>query len=85
MTQEENTLLDNMYFISSFDELKEMSQLDEQKIKDVLKAMILKEWVSVYEDPSGDPLTGLINFEEGFRNYFYLSTKKGMMAHHGMA
>ncbi len=84
MTQIESIILENLYLISSFDELKEMSQLDEKNIKVALKSMIIKEWVAVYPDPSGDPLTGLQNFEEGFRNYFYLSTKKGMMVHHGM-
>ncbi len=84
MTQEEDKILDNLYFISSFDELTEMIQMDEKEVKTVLKKMILKEWVAVYSDPAGDSLPGLKGFDKGFRNYFYLSTKIGMLVHHGI-
>lgn len=84
MTQAESEVLDNLYFISSFKELKESIDMDEMKLKAVLEKLILKEWVSVYADPEEDPLPGLGDFGIHYRNYFYLSTRKGMLAHHGI-
>lgn len=84
MTQTESEVLDNLYFISSFKELKASVHMDEMKLKAVLEKLIIKEWVSVYADPEEDPLSGLGDFGIHYGNYFYLSTRKGMLAHHGI-
>jgi len=82
MTDIEFDILDELYFMIHFEALMKNvnMSLDEMNIQ--LRIMIEKEWVSIFEDDiSAEILYDNEKFEENFKSYYYLATKKGLFEH----
>jgi hypothetical protein len=79
MEEAEFDLLDELYFVTSYDELKANVDMTEDEIRDTLVRLTSKEWVRVYKD--ADEELDEFDLITNFRSYFYLASKKGLLAH----
>jgi hypothetical protein len=81
MTDFEFEVLDELYFVTSFnDVVKQLEQVDQQELEAVLKAMQSKGWVKVFD--SIDAVKEVVLTEEtSINRCFFLATKKGLLEH----
>lgn len=76
-------LIDNLYFVISFDDL--LKSVDwNQNFEAVLLGLLHDGWVSQlrYDKASGD-FVKQAAIDETLAGYSYLATKKGLLAHNG--
>lgn len=83
MTEQEFDLLDELYFILSYDELMQKCDLSEQDLKSVLFQLLAKAWIKCYFPIEQEIGFDRLLFEENFRKYYYIATKAGLIAHNG--
>ena len=81
MTDLEFDVLDELYFIHSFDHLMRELQLDELLIVDVLLMLHGKEWIKCYKNHNDEVEKGQADIKSNYKHYLYLATKKGLLAH----
>ena len=84
MSDLEFDVLDELYFVQSFDYLRETIDLSEEKLKEVLKKLLTKAWIKCFVHVSEEGMVpNLEDFEQSYKNYHYLATKEGLLAHNG--
>ncbi|HXA02137.1 MAG TPA: hypothetical protein VNW99_09120 [Cytophagaceae bacterium] len=81
MTDPEFDIMDELYFISPFEELKKNLSIEESELVNALHALIQKGWVKCLEKETDDELEVADNFKAEFKKYNYLATKAGLLAH----
>ncbi len=81
MTNHEFDVLDELYFVTSFQVLKEHVSLSEPELKQTLGQLLEKQWVKCFKSASEELLSNEVNFERDYKHYFYLATKTGLLAH----
>lgn len=79
MKETEFEVLDELYFVISFEELLSAVELDEEELLEVLIELARKEWIRIYD--SSDNELDKYNLRESYHSYFYLASKKGLFAH----
>jgi len=80
MTDIEFDLLDQLYFVQTFEELLKELQLTDAELKTLLISVIQKGWVKVMNKQTDEEIvddTWITNCS----SFFYLATKKGLFAH----
>jgi hypothetical protein len=80
MTEQEYTLLDELYFLTPFDALKTALGWEEKTVLDVLEQVNQKSWLRVYITPSNELLPNEINIAEKGKGYSYNASKAGLFA-----
>ena len=83
MTDLEYDVLDELYFVISFTQLQDTLELEEHELKSVLQALLRKNWVRCFSNQTDDLSADETDFASQFKEYFYLATKAGLLAHHG--
>lgn len=85
MTDQEFDLLDELYFIKTFNELAQALGWPADQLKETLAALIDRGWVKATALQDGDvpPQHPIDRAELGHLHYYYLATKAGLMAHNG--
>lgn len=83
MTDNEFDLLDELYFVQSFSDLKEILEWEEGMVKETLHALIDKGWVKCFKDIKAEVALEDVDFQQLYSRYFYLATKAGLLAHNG--
>lgn len=81
MTDLEYDILDELYFLKSFDSLKESLDLDDDMLKRSLKSMFIKGWIRCYITPADEVFYGDIDLDAEYDRYLYIASKKGLLAH----
>jgi hypothetical protein len=81
MTEQEFTVLDELYFIVSFNEIQESIELSSQQLKLVLISLWEKGWLRCYSGIENELDIHTIDIENQFDKYHYLASKEGLMAH----
>lgn len=81
MTDEEFDTLDELYFLQSYKELKKLVNIPEAKLKDILITLLKKGWLRCYINPNDEIDFSEMRFQKEFRNYYYLASKEGLLAH----
>ncbi len=81
MTDEEFDTLDELYFLQSFSDLKKLVNIQEEKLKDVLAELLKKGWLRCYINPNDEIDFDELKFKKDYRNYYYLASKEGLLAH----
>lgn len=81
MTDAEFDLLDELYFVQSFPELKRSLHWPDHTFKELLYAMAGKGWIKVLRTQDEEIPLEKADFEENFQKYYYLATKAGLLAH----
>lgn len=81
MTNTEFDVLDELYFIQSYEYLMKSLTLSEDQLRSTLRSLLEKGWVTCYSSPTDEIIFESSNFEKEFYNYHYLANKKGLLAH----
>jgi hypothetical protein len=81
MTDPEFDIMDELYFISPFEELMKNLSMKESDLVNGLHALIQKGWVKCLEKETDNELDVTDNFKAEFKKYNYLATKAGLLAH----
>ena len=83
MTDVEFDVLDELYFVQPYDYLASELELEDSELKEVLISLIEKGWVKCFLNMQEEALSHELQLDEKYREYFYLATKPGLMAHNG--
>jgi hypothetical protein len=81
MTDDEFDLLDELYFVKTFDELSKELKWGDEELRTQLFGLIAKQWVKCmiglleYENPTH------VEYLSNYANYQYIATKNGLLAH----
>jgi len=81
MTDLEFDIMDELYFIVAFQELKKNLSMDETELVNALSALIRKGWVKCLEKETDREIEVHTNFQAEYQKYNYLATKAGLLAH----
>ncbi|MEQ9300594.1 MAG: transporter [Cyclobacteriaceae bacterium] len=81
MSDLEYDVLDELYFVQSFAALMETTDLEEKELRPILLKLLNKGWIRCYSTVSDEVSAEELDFELEFRNYFYLASKAGLLAH----
>ena len=81
MSEQEFLVLDELYFLQSFQELHEQSGLAEEELKKVLEGMLAKGWVKCLRSREGEEPVEVAEFQQKYNDLLYLATKAGLLAH----
>lgn len=83
MTDLEFDVLDELYFVVPFSHLLEELDVDENILKEVLQALLLKGWAKCFLTAEEEAVQGEIDFDNKYKEYYYLASKQGLLAHNG--
>ena len=81
MNEKEFEVLDEMYFVISYEELSRAVELSENDLKEVLVSLWNKGWLRCYLGVDNELDGDTIELENQFNKYHYLASKQGLMAH----
>ncbi|MEH0155475.1 transporter [Limibacter armeniacum] len=81
MTDLEFEVLDELYFVTSFKALKNEIEVEEAVLKNCLKELLEKQWVRCFKTVDTEEDEEGLDFENKYAEYYYLASKKGLMAH----
>ena len=81
MTDLEYEILDEMYFVISFQELMDTLSLTEMDLKDSLASLLQRGYIKCFSNVSDEIPPERVDFENNYRNYHYLASKQGLFAH----
>lgn len=82
MTELEFDILDEMYFIISFDQLIQKVSCSEEELKDTLQVLLNKGWIKLAEPLENQVVPPVqFNISADPYRYHYLITKEGLLAH----
>ncbi len=81
MTDNEFDVLDELYFVQSFEALTQVLSMPEQELKLALEALLKKGWIKCFQSLTEELPADEIHFETQYRNYYYLASKAGLLAH----
>jgi hypothetical protein len=81
MTDLEFELIDQLYFVQTFEVLCNSLNMSESELKLTLKSVFDKDWIKVLDKKTDAEITDSDVWEKDFRNFYYLATKKGLFAH----
>ena len=81
MTDQEFEILDELYFVQTFDALLNSTNLSESELKQWLYRLIDKGWVKCLDKLTEEVLAASLDFDSHYKNYHYLATKAGLLAH----
>jgi len=83
MSDEEFDVLDELYFVQPFSYLQEELDLDDDQLKSALQKLLKKDYIKCFFNMNDEVFEDQLDFENLFREYFYLATKTGLLAHNG--
>ncbi len=83
MTDEEFDVLDELYFVHSYQHVQDELGWQDEPLKKVLSVLLEKGWVKCFKTVHEELVAEEIKFEENFNQYFYLASKAGLFAHNG--
>lgn len=81
MSDQEFDIIDELYFVTSYMDLKNALDLKENELKQNLISMVKKGWVRVYTNVDEESELSELSLEDNFNSYFYLASKKGLLKH----
>ena len=81
MTDLEFDILDELYFVETFENLQKKLNLDKKILSKCLKQLLENGWIKCFSENREEIFTDLTHFEEKFDKYSYLATKAGLKAH----
>ena len=81
MTELEYEILDELYFVISFQDLKQRLSLEEAELKSALSSLLQQDYINCFGNISDEIPPAQLDFENNYRNYHYLASKEGLFAH----
>jgi hypothetical protein len=83
MSEDEIDLLDELYFVQHFRDLKEAIGWEEARVLATLQSLYDKEFIKCLLTPD-EEIFEKLNLSLTGHNLFYLATKKGLMNHNSL-
>jgi hypothetical protein len=83
MSDAEFDLLDELYFVQSYEHLRETLQWEDGKLLETLNSLYLEGLVKCLSEPDRERFDQVDVFSEG-KQLLFLATKKGLMAHNAL-
>ncbi len=81
MTDLEFDIIDELYFVTAYKDLREATELSDEMLKTNLINMARRGWVRVYRSVDEESELDKLDLENDFQSYFYLASKKGLFEH----
>ena len=81
MTDIEFDIIDELYFVTSYSDLKEATQLSDDILKGNLISLTQKGWIRVYKEINEESEIDKLDLEKDIKLYFYLASKQGLLKH----
>ena len=81
MTSAEYDVLDELYFIQSYNYLADILDMNNEILKFTLNNLLKKGWIECYISPVEERKIESDKLEKDYWNYHYLATKAGLLAH----
>ena len=81
MTELEYEILDELYFVISFQDLKQQLSLEEVELKSALSSLLKQDYIKCFGNISDEIPPEQLDFENNYRKYHYLASKEGLFAH----
>lgn len=81
MTDDEFDIIDELYFVTAYHDLKKATDFPDEKLKANLIHMAKQGWVRVYKSVDEESELESLDIENDFHSYFYLASKKGLFEH----
>ena len=81
MTDEEFDIIDELYFVTSYQNLKDGSELSDNVLQSNLISLVEQGLIRVYKNVDEASEVEEVNLKDHFKNYFYLASKKGLFEH----
>lgn len=81
MSDLEYDVLDELYFVQSYNYLKNTLSWEDDMLRDTLKRLLEKGWIKCFVDPKEEIFDNEIDIDTQYRKYFYLASKAGLFAH----
>ena len=81
MTDEEFDIIDELYFVTAYEKLKEATDFSDSQLKKNLVQMAKKGWVRVYKSVDEESELDKLDMNKDFQSFFYLASKKGLFEH----
>jgi len=81
MTDQEFDVLDELYFVYSFEHVKNELEWETESLKIVLKILVEKGWVKCFKNVHEELPKEEVEFDSNYDLYFYLASKAGLFAH----
>jgi hypothetical protein len=75
-------IIDELYFVTPFDDLARLLNLPEGELFRHLQDLVVQGYVKCFfPDPDTEVLYQEAEFTRRYREYYYLATKAGLVAH----
>jgi hypothetical protein len=84
MSDLEYDVIDELYFVQSFVQLKNTLSWEDDMLRDTLRKLLEKGWIKCYINPTEEIFEEEIDFETTYRRYYYLASKSGLFAHNSI-
>ena len=81
MSEQEYQVLDELYFVQSFPELRQLTGFNESELKEILGELLKKGWIKCLRSREGEEPVGESEFFTNYTSYLYLASKAGLQAH----
>lgn len=81
MTDLEYDVLDELYFVTSFPDLKHTTDLEASELKKVLMDLYKKGWIKVFESMETETEIAEETLVRKAENFFFLASKQGLLVH----
>ena len=81
MTEKEFELIDELYFLISFEQLQGLLDWEERELAALLEDIFKKGWLRCYNHAGEQLSDELIDIPSSYMKYNYLATKAGLKAH----
>jgi len=83
LTNNEFDLLDELYFVQNYNELKDALEWNDAQIQSTLKSVSQKGYVKLLSDHDTEYAFSALNEDTPWKQLYFLATKKGLMVHNG--
>ena len=81
MNDLEYVILDELYFVVTFEELLRKTGLPEEALKAELINLLKKGWLKIVDLETDVEVEDHITIEKDYKKYNYLASKAGLFAH----
>ncbi len=81
MNDLEFDVLDELYFIKTFNEILVSTQLESKELRGILMKLFDQGWIRCYRSASDEVMPEDVDIELDYMKYFYLTSKAGLIAH----
>ena len=81
MSEQEFEVLDELYFLSSFNELEQNCIFSSEELLAILASLYSKGYIRCYSQPDDEVEVNGVEIQANGKKYMYLASKAGLLAH----